>query len=516
MTTARRRRASGRRGLPDHRAQMVLLGADERPVPDAGADRQGPRPASSRPGWLPDGSRNRLKIQRLKDKCGNKSNAIIEVEFHDLHRRDARRGRPRHPHHHRDGASDAARLRDRLRRADAPGADAGVHHATHRRAFQRALVDQPIMRNVLADLAVESEAMMWLAMRVAAALDRAGATAPKGCLSRIATPIAKYWACKRAPQFVVEALECHGGNGFIADHLMARLYREAPLNGIWEGIGNVICLDVLRSMQREPESVPALLDEIARRARRDPRSTPPSGTSKPTCPISPATKARPAASSSAWRRFCARASSSATPRTRWRTPISQAASRAPGPAPMAPCRAGSTRRRSRGWPCRCSSKASNAMIAHLPLTFVALIAAAGMAMAHPLDSASSQPIGPMELEIIQFRQAIVDAVKAKDAARLREIYADGFSHTHGSGKVDGKDTRIVAVLAGDPSIEMAPADELSIRAFGTDTAIVTGRSPILNVRENRDYDFRWIAVYVRIAGEWRLAASQATRLPVKP
>lgn len=156
------------------------------------------------------------------------------------------------------------------------------------------------------------------------------------------------------------------------------------------------------------------------------------------------------------------------------------------------------------------------MIAHLPLTFVALIAAAGIALAHPLDGASSQPIGPMELEIIQFRQAIVDAVKAKDAARLREIYADGFTHTHGSGKVDGKDTRIVAVLADDPSIEMAPADELSIRAFGADTAIVTGRSPILNVRENRDYDFRWIAVYVRVAGEWRLAASQATRLPVKP
>jgi hypothetical protein len=156
------------------------------------------------------------------------------------------------------------------------------------------------------------------------------------------------------------------------------------------------------------------------------------------------------------------------------------------------------------------------MIAHLRLTFVALIGAAGIALAHPLDGPSSQPIGPMELEIIQFRQAIVDAVKAKDVVRLREIYADGFTHTHGSGKVDGKDTRIVAVLAGDPSIEMAPADELSIRAFGTDTAIVTGRSPILNVRENRDYDFRWIAVYVRVAGEWRLAASQATRLPGRP
>jgi ketosteroid isomerase-like protein len=150
------------------------------------------------------------------------------------------------------------------------------------------------------------------------------------------------------------------------------------------------------------------------------------------------------------------------------------------------------------------------MIPRLPLALIALLALAGGALAHPLDS--TPPIGPAELEIIRFRQEIVDAVKAKDAARLREIYADGFTHTHGSGKVDGKDTRIVSVLAGDPSIEMAPADELSIRIYG-DTAVVTGRSPILNVRENRDYPFRWTAVYVRIADQWRLAASQATRLP---
>ena len=103
---------------------------------------------------------------------------------------------------------------------------------------------------------------MWMSMRLAAALDREREDSFERLLSRICTPVAKYWACKRAPQFVVEALECHGGNGFIADHLMERLYREAPLNGIWEGTGNVICLDVLRAMQREPDTVAVFLDEI--------------------------------------------------------------------------------------------------------------------------------------------------------------------------------------------------------------------------------------------------------------
>jgi putative acyl-CoA dehydrogenase len=139
-----------------------------------------------------------------------------------------------------------------------------IHHASNRRAFQRHLVDLPIMRNVIADLAVESEAMLWMSMRLAQALDRAETDKAEALLSRIATPVAKYWACKRAPQFVAEALECHGGNGFVADHLMERLYREAPLNGIWEGTGNVICLDVLRSMQREPETIGVFLDEVGK------------------------------------------------------------------------------------------------------------------------------------------------------------------------------------------------------------------------------------------------------------
>ncbi len=213
-------------------------------------------------GWLPDGSRNRLKIQRLKDKCGNKSNASSEVEFYDLYATmlgEEGRGirtiiEMAHVTRLDFAIGSSGLMRQALSQA--------IHHTTNRRAFQRSLVDLPIMRNVVADLAVESEAMMWMSMRLASALDREHEDRAEGLLSRICTPMAKYWACKRAPQFVVEALECHGGNGFIADHLMERLYREAPLNGIWEGTGNVICLDVLRSIQREPNTVSVFLDEV--------------------------------------------------------------------------------------------------------------------------------------------------------------------------------------------------------------------------------------------------------------
>jgi putative acyl-CoA dehydrogenase len=213
-------------------------------------------------GWLPDGSRNRLKIQRLKDKCGNKSNASSEIEFHDLYATmlgDEGRGirtiiEMAHVTRLDFAVGSSGLMRQALSQA--------IHHTSNRRAFQRSLVDLPLMRNVVADLAVESEALLWLSMRLAAALDREHAEREEGLLSRICTPMAKYWTCKQAPQFVVEALECHGGNGFIADHLMERLYREAPLNGIWEGTGNVICLDVLRSMRREPETVDAFLAEV--------------------------------------------------------------------------------------------------------------------------------------------------------------------------------------------------------------------------------------------------------------
>jgi putative acyl-CoA dehydrogenase len=213
-------------------------------------------------GWLPDGSRNRLQIQRLKDKCGNKSNASSEVEFRGALAHMI--GEPGHGirtgiemnHYTRlDFAVGSAGL---MRQALSQAA----HHAAHRRAFQRALIDQPIMANVIADMALEVEAATWLAFRCVAALDREGRSEAERLLGRVGAPIAKYWICKRAPALAAEAVECHGGNGFIEDHLLARLYREAPLNGIWEGTGNVICLDVLRSMTREPDCIPALFEEL--------------------------------------------------------------------------------------------------------------------------------------------------------------------------------------------------------------------------------------------------------------
>jgi putative acyl-CoA dehydrogenase len=213
-------------------------------------------------GWLPDGTRNRLQLQRLKDKAGNKSNASSEVEFRGAIAHLI--GEPGHGirtglemnHYTRlDFAIGSAGL---MRQAVA---QAG-HHVAHRRAFQRTLIDQPIMTNVIADLALEAEAAAWLGFRFVAALDRQSASQSERLLGRIGAPIAKYWNCKRVVAVVAEALECHGGNGFIEDHLMARLYREAPLNGIWEGTGNVICLDVLRSIQRFPDCVLALIDEL--------------------------------------------------------------------------------------------------------------------------------------------------------------------------------------------------------------------------------------------------------------
>jgi putative acyl-CoA dehydrogenase len=137
-----------------------------------------------------------------------------------------------------------------------------AHHAVHRHAFQRALIDQPIMQNVLADLAIEAEAASWLAFRLFAAVDGQEASETERLLARIGAPVAKYWLAKRTPAVVVEALECHGGNGFIEENPMARLYREAPLNSIWEGSGNAICLDVLRSLEREPGALQVILDEM--------------------------------------------------------------------------------------------------------------------------------------------------------------------------------------------------------------------------------------------------------------
>ncbi len=223
------------------------------------------------PGWLPDGSRNRLLIQRLKDKCGNRSNASAEIEYRDAW--GSMVGE--------DGRGIATLIEmAHLTRLDCALSSAGlmrqavsqaIHHCSHRRAFQRALVDQPIMQGVLADLALEAEAAMALAFRCAAAVDAAGRDAAAALLARIAVPVAKYFVCKRAPALVAEALECLGGNGFVEDGPMARLYREAPLNGVWEGSGNVICLDVLRAIEREPGCLDAFCDEVRRASGGDAR-----------------------------------------------------------------------------------------------------------------------------------------------------------------------------------------------------------------------------------------------------
>ena len=139
-----------------------------------------------------------------------------------------------------------------------------LHHTTHRTAFRKRLVHHSLMRNVLADLAVEAEAALVLTLRIARAIDEAAAgDEGAAALARIATAVGKYWVCKRAPGHTLEAMECHGGPGYVEDSIMPRLYREAPLNGIWEGSGNVICLDVLRAMFREEGAVPALLAELA-------------------------------------------------------------------------------------------------------------------------------------------------------------------------------------------------------------------------------------------------------------
>ncbi len=214
-------------------------------------------------GWRDDGSRNFLLIQRLKEKCGNRSNASSEVEFRGLEavmvgedgKGIATILKMAHLTRIECALGSAALMRQAVTQA--------IHHAAQRSAFGQRLIAQPLMANVLADLAIESEAAMWLAMRVAAALDASPRNPTEHILNRVLAPLAKYWVCKRAPVFMAEAMECHGGNGFIEDHVMARLYRDAPVNGLWEGSGNVICLDVLRAFAREPAALQTLLSEIA-------------------------------------------------------------------------------------------------------------------------------------------------------------------------------------------------------------------------------------------------------------
>ncbi|MEG3631200.1 acyl-CoA dehydrogenase family protein [Streptomyces poriticola] len=224
------------------------------------------------PRVLPDGSRNTFRVQRLKDKLGNRSNASSEPEFDDtvawlvgaegkgvrtiidmvtMTRLDCVLG-------------SAAGTRAALAQA--------AHHVRHRSVLGAKLIDQPLMRNVIADLGVESEAATTLALRLAGAADRAvRGDARERAFLRLATAVAKYWVCKRQPAAVAEALECLGGNGYDEASGMPRLYREAPLNGIWEGSGNVNALDMLRAMAREPESVDAFGAEIEAAAGADRR-----------------------------------------------------------------------------------------------------------------------------------------------------------------------------------------------------------------------------------------------------
>ena len=215
------------------------------------------------PRWLPDGTRNVFNIQRLKDKLGNRSNASSEVEFENTLGwlvGEEGRGVPTIiemvNHTRLDCAIGSAAL---MRQATVQA----VHHCSQREAFGKKLINQPLMKNVLADLAVESEAATRLMMRVARAYDQQGKSEGEAAFKRIASAIAKYWLCKRAPAHVVEALECHGGNGYVEASVMPRLFRESPLNSVWEGSGNVISLDVLRAIGKEPASVDALVAELA-------------------------------------------------------------------------------------------------------------------------------------------------------------------------------------------------------------------------------------------------------------
>src|SRR5579859_8014797 len=222
------------------------------------------------PRFLPDGSRNAIHLQRLKDKLGNRSNASSEVEFHGAVGwlvGDEGRGVPTiiemGNHTRLDCALGSTGL---MRQAVAQAS----HHAAHRSAFQKRLVDQPLMTNVLADLAVESEAATVLVMRLARAYDRED-DAVETAFRRLITPAAKFWVCKRGPFAVAEAMEVLGGNGYVEEAVLARLYRESPLNSIWEGSGNVMCLDVLRAATKTPDALDMLFDELGLAAGADRR-----------------------------------------------------------------------------------------------------------------------------------------------------------------------------------------------------------------------------------------------------
>ena len=209
------------------------------------------------PRILPDGTRNGLRFQRLKDKLGNRSNASSEVEFEDtIGVLIGEEGR---------GVPTIIEMGVYTRLDNAIGTTGimhqcvaqAIHHARHRSAFGRLLIDQPLMQNVLADLALECEAAIFLTLRLARAFD-AQDDELESALRRVLTPVAKYWICKRGPVVAAEAMEVLGGNGYVEEGPIARRFREMPLNSIWEGSGNIMCLDVLRALSREPRTRDAL------------------------------------------------------------------------------------------------------------------------------------------------------------------------------------------------------------------------------------------------------------------
>ena len=224
------------------------------------------------PRWTPDGERNAFHIQRLKDKLGNRSNASSEVEFRGAWARMVgEEGR---------GVPTIIEMVNHTRLDCVIGAATGyragvvqaINHTAHRAAFGADLIDQPLMQNVLADLCVESEAATIASMRLARAYDEVAAGDEEAAnFRRIANATLKYWICKRAPSHAVECLECLGGNGYVEESGLPRLYREAPLASIWEGSGNVQCLDVLRAMVKSPASVEAFFGEVLEGAGAEPR-----------------------------------------------------------------------------------------------------------------------------------------------------------------------------------------------------------------------------------------------------
>ena len=211
------------------------------------------------PRWNPGGEKNAFFIQRLKNKLGNRANASSEIEFENAHAHLV--GEPGR------GVATIIDMVNHTRLDCVMGSAAivrqalvqAIHHCRHRRAFRSLLIDQPLMRTVLADIALESEAATVLMLRLARAYDEGDRP-----FSRLATAVAKYWVSKRAALLVGEALECLGGAGYVEESILPRLYREAPLNSIWEGSGNVIALDVMRAVTKEPETIDAVLLEICK------------------------------------------------------------------------------------------------------------------------------------------------------------------------------------------------------------------------------------------------------------